>query len=393
MHTFVNFTHFSLLFLCQLSMTALSFNVPSIITLLASLLSVLLAIALLRQRSKKPANLWLALLLIAVAYHLLEYSMAISANTLLFPHLLATSYPLLFAIAPLFMMYIHEAYGFVKNRKWWLHFIPSMLCLLAFIPFYLQNADAKRSMIESLAQADGLQVPIEQMIMMLVQAIQMLVYALITYRFAHKQRLALINKISNGSLIQIRWLHLAARAFLALCILIALTTVFAFSIKQHNVDIDYLSLLALSLLVVAMALGVISQPSVITQSLQKIDRVIDNAENDEQIWEQLNEQMRTQKPFLQEDLNIETLANQLDIPSYKLSSVINKKWKGTYFDYINTHRVNEAKAILSNPEQNHLKILAVAIDSGFTNKATFNRVFKKYTHSTPSAFRKEQQSS
>ena len=374
-------------------MSALSFNLPSLITSLAALLSVLLAIGLLKQRVKQPANLWLALLLVAVAYHLLEYSMAISANTLVFPHLLATSYPFLFAIAPLFMLYVRQAYGLGKGSKWWLHFIPSALCLLAFIPFYLQSADEKLSMIESLVHEDGLQVPPEQMIMMLAQTIQMLIYAFITFRLTLRQKAILVNEVSNSSLIQLRWLLIASRAFLMLCMLLLLTTLSAFAFKQHNVAIDYLSLLALSLLVVGLAWIVINQPSVLTHSLSRTGTANNATGDEEVIWQRLNDVMQARKPFLQDDLNIETLAELIEVPSYKLSSAINKNWKGSYFDYINTHRVNEAKAILSDPDQNHLKILAVAIDSGFTNKATFNRVFKKYTQTTPSAFRKAQQTS
>ena len=43
---------------------------------------------------------------------------------------------------------------------------------------------------------------------------------------------------------------------------------------------------------------------------------------------------------------------------------------------------------MKKPEYKTAKIIAIAFDSGFKSKTTFNRVFKNYTGQTPSEYRK-----
>lgn len=44
--------------------------------------------------------------------------------------------------------------------------------------------------------------------------------------------------------------------------------------------------------------------------------------------------------------------------------------------------------MLKNMSFKNYKIEAIGYDSGFKSKASFNRVFKKITHKTPSEYRK-----
>ena len=99
--------------------------------------------------------------------------------------------------------------------------------------------------------------------------------------------------------------------------------------------------------------------------------------------------METEQPYLEEDIKISDLAEALSCPSHHLSELINTVFETNFFDYINQYRIEAAKKVLLTPENGDMKILAIAFETGFNNKATFNRVFKKYTGQTPSAFRKE----
>jgi AraC-like DNA-binding protein len=51
-------------------------------------------------------------------------------------------------------------------------------------------------------------------------------------------------------------------------------------------------------------------------------------------------------------------------------------------------RVEEAKKRLLDPAKKHYSILAIAEEVGFNSKSSFNLVFKKHVHMTPSEFRK-----
>ncbi len=53
--------------------------------------------------------------------------------------------------------------------------------------------------------------------------------------------------------------------------------------------------------------------------------------------------METQKPYLINDLSLNTLADVMDINPRSLSRLINEKAGTNFYDYINTYRLNEFK--------------------------------------------------
>lgn len=95
------------------------------------------------------------------------------------------------------------------------------------------------------------------------------------------------------------------------------------------------------------------------------------------------------KCFLENDLSIESLANQLGVSSYRLRSFINKTLGHTNFStYINSYRIEEIKQAFSNPNNNHIPILTIALNHGFNSLSPFNRAFKQIEGITPKEFRK-----
>jgi AraC-like DNA-binding protein len=71
-----------------------------------------------------------------------------------------------------------------------------------------------------------------------------------------------------------------------------------------------------------------------------------------------------------------------------LSFVLNEGVGKSYRDYINGLRVDAAKAMLVDPAHRDRSVLVVGMDSGFSSKATFNRIFKQFTDITPTDYRK-----
>lgn len=105
---------------------------------------------------------------------------------------------------------------------------------------------------------------------------------------------------------------------------------------------------------------------------------------------ELRQFMTTERPHLDPDLSIASLAKQLDVKTHHLSQVINSSEGGNFYDFINTYRVKEVTTKLALPSHHQQTILSIAFDAGFSSKATFNRVFKKHTEMTPHSFRKKQ---
>jgi AraC-like DNA-binding protein len=98
--------------------------------------------------------------------------------------------------------------------------------------------------------------------------------------------------------------------------------------------------------------------------------------------------MESNKPYLEPDLSIYKVAASLDVPRHHVSQVINEQAKKSFYDFVNSYRVEEVKKMLISPAMNNRNILGIALDCGFNSKATFNAAFKKYTGMTPSAYQK-----
>ena len=106
-------------------------------------------------------------------------------------------------------------------------------------------------------------------------------------------------------------------------------------------------------------------------------------------WQEtLSNYMEKEKPFLNDELKIESLANEVNIPTHHLSQIINQGFKKSFQDFINCYRVEEFKKRIINPNTSNKTILAIAYDSGFSSKSSFNRVFKSQTGMTPYEYKK-----
>lgn len=93
------------------------------------------------------------------------------------------------------------------------------------------------------------------------------------------------------------------------------------------------------------------------------------------------------KPYLDRDLSIYDLSRATGIPRHYITQVLNEKHKKNLYTFINEYRVKEVIDRFNDPKYNNYTILAIAYDSGFNSKTTFNAIFKNQTGLTPSEFR------
>jgi len=101
----------------------------------------------------------------------------------------------------------------------------------------------------------------------------------------------------------------------------------------------------------------------------------------------LVEYMEVGKAYLNSELRIQDISVDLNIPVHVLSQLINSQLNQNFYDFVNKYRIEETKSRLLDPQYCDLTIVAIAHDCGFNSKATFNRLFKKYTNLTPSQFK------
>ena len=98
--------------------------------------------------------------------------------------------------------------------------------------------------------------------------------------------------------------------------------------------------------------------------------------------------MASEQLYREPALTIGQLAKRSGYPEYLVSAVINRRFEGSFWDYINRQRVEAARACLADPGDART-ILDIAYACGYTSKSTFNAAFKRQLGQTPSAYRQQ----
>lgn len=96
----------------------------------------------------------------------------------------------------------------------------------------------------------------------------------------------------------------------------------------------------------------------------------------------LNEQV-----YLDADLDLQSLANKMQLSPRELSQIINENASTNFSDWLNGFRIEDAKRKIISEEYQNQKIAAVAFDSGFNTLSSFNAVFKNKTGYTPTEYK------
>ncbi len=100
----------------------------------------------------------------------------------------------------------------------------------------------------------------------------------------------------------------------------------------------------------------------------------------------LEQLMNDEKPYLDPELTLRSLAEMLDLPPNYLSQLLNEGFDKNFSEYINSYRLETFKSKAADPSCQHLTILGLAYESGFNSKTVFNSFFKKTMGKTPRAY-------
>jgi len=97
--------------------------------------------------------------------------------------------------------------------------------------------------------------------------------------------------------------------------------------------------------------------------------------------------MDEEKIYLSPELNLKTIADTMDISERKLSAFFSEVLNRSFYDTINSFRVEEAKRLLKSDAIKSHSILGIGLSCGFSSKSSFYRIFKKTTNMSPLAYR------
>ncbi len=129
--------------------------------------------------------------------------------------------------------------------------------------------------------------------------------------------------------------------------------------------------------------------ALVFDDLTKTSNKVLNA-RDLDLQKRLNIEVIKNQCFLDNNLSIESLASKLGVSAYRLRGFINQTLGHTNFStYINTYRIEAIKNDFLKAENDHLPILTIALNNGFSSLSPFNRAFKALEGITPTEFRQK----
>ncbi|EZH75689.1 hypothetical protein ATO12_02550 [Aquimarina atlantica] len=106
------------------------------------------------------------------------------------------------------------------------------------------------------------------------------------------------------------------------------------------------------------------------------------------LYRQIKALFESEKVYLDDKVNLNMIAEKLNVKSREISQAINENTEQNFYDFVNQYRIEKAETLLKDSSYKNEKIATIAYESGFGNVTSFNLAFKKKTGVTPSVYKK-----
>ncbi len=312
----------------------------------------------------------------------------------LFPHFVGVKigFPLLYG--PLLLFYVSGLIFAKKSFKITdvLHLLPFIFIYLILIPFFNQTAQEKLDIINGVVEFQRMHYSI-----LIMQIATGPIYICWVLNLLHRHHKSLGDRFSFTEEVEYNWLRYLTIGLLTLWLVVIFSNVI-FKTYDINIPIDETHFIYTGMTIFILLIGfkglrqgiIYTQPEV-QNTEQKIGKkqIILADEEVQNIIQELKKYMQDEKPYLEERLMLSDIAQHLDIPPYKLTRVFNDHLDQSFFNFINSYRIEEFKRIVSDSKSDSFTLIGIAYECGFASKASFNRIFKQLTGQTPTEFKKE----
>lgn len=327
------------------------------------------------------ANKLLAFLLISIGYSILPLLFSGIERNAALSVLLKVSPNMRFLFGPLLYLYtkklLYKEYRI--TAKILLHFIPFHVFWVSLAYFGYRDFAVWTAI---------------KLISTYVLHIQILIYCVSGLYLLQQYKLLLKNRFSSIEKMSFTWLKFLIIYF-AVSFIALLTLTVAEKAETRFPELfkpDSVAALIVTAFSVAITGFVMNQPEIFNNAASsKPEKYEGSGLSSTEVvnyFAELEQLMKKEQPYMDEELNIKKLANLCGIPDYNLSRVINEGAGASFFDYINDYRIERSKKILADPKSSGYTILRIAFDSGFNSKSAFYRAFRKKENMSPVEYRK-----
>jgi AraC-like DNA-binding protein len=362
-----------------------------------------------KNAAKSYADYVLSILLLVHCWSVILFLILYSEYILLFPHVFKTGLPLNFLIAPCSYLYVRAV--LLNEKKFQkrdvIHLIPFFIVLINYIPFYLLPVNEKVTVIQNslnywpdtFKYQAGFLPENFSILFRLILAIIYLVLQwnlILSYKKVHKESSIQIQ-ISNV----LKWLKLftITSTVIFFGIIGFMLTVFFLPSYYNDEILMQIPSLLVSVGFFVMAAYLLTHPEILSGlPFVKYKEVPSDVINDKSYMvsyinedyklemERIVDYFKTEKPYLNKDLNINQVSVALAIPSRELSFIINNHFGQRFNDFLNKYRIEYITKKINKEYLSNYTIEGIASEAGFASKSTFNLAFKKYHQCTPTEY-------
>lgn len=380
-----------------------------LVALVGALQGFLLAGVLVAHRSNRTANRLLAALMIAFTVYLLSGVYYSAGLIRVYPHFFGISYPLTWVFGPLVYLYTLTASDASRRfqKRDALHLVPVIIVVLLSPSIYMMSGADKMALYDRLRAGNA---PALVAVLDPFKYVSGIAYSVATVSYLRVHRRRIENSYSSTERVNLRWLLWlsgVAAAIWLFAVLMQIAGAVPTPLRGHADDLEGL---AIALLVYAVGYMGLRQPEIFRfdgpppnpppetippPAEEPVDAPDSRYERSGltdaeagALKAKLVALMTREHPYRDPELTLPALAERLDTTPHKLSEVLNTELGQTFYDFVNTYRVDDVRRRLATAESKNMNVLTLAMDAGFASKSTFNQVFKKQTGQTPSIYRK-----
>lgn len=276
--------------------------------------------------------------------------------------------------------------AYLITKKKLLHFAPVLIEIILYYSMAIDAYNKETPFFETFSFSFLL--PIIQFLAL----VSVVVYCVFSLKEIRKFHYWLNNNFSNASKYNLDWLYRLLTLFGILWVLWLPYSIVDFYFFNYELEMIYYYPLyiLMSIITIWIAAEAFLKPEIVVlknkSSRHKVEQPLTKEIADKSKW--LVNKMERNLFYLNPELTLKTLADELKVHPTKLSEIIHVGFNKNFNDFINDYRVKAVKLHLKNPNYNNITLLGIAYDCGFNAKTTFNRVFKKHTGKTPLQYKR-----
>ena len=275
--------------------------------------------------------------------------------------------------------------------------IPFIICEIAGLSFFIFPAEERFNIIKG-----KIEFPVAYYPFIVFMLAYFSYYVYNSYNSLQNYKISLLQIYSYRENVDLLWLRRLVIFFSSITIIVFPTGLISYFHFHSIVFADYFFYLTLVIFIFFLGYWGYQQGEVFSFNNSSdishekgINKTLPVSEETQRLFKQkaqdLKQIMIVSKPYLNPKITINDLARDVEVHPHQLSKIINKEFRSSFFEFVNSYRVEEFKKKVSSGEFKNLTILGIALECGFNSKSSFNRIFKESTGITPGDYLKHRQ--